>query len=175
MAAPFIGEIRVVGFDFAPNGWATCDGQLLPIEQNTSLFTVLGTMYGGDGDQTFALPNLAAQAVVGAGQGPDLENYDQGEVGGTDTVALTEREIPAHNHTVRTDTAVADQSAPTAGRSLARSRPGKRYQSDVTNNLVALAPEALPAAGNGFEHNNLPPVLPLTFIIALSGEFPVHP
>ncbi|HEY4095928.1 MAG TPA: tail fiber protein [Baekduia sp.] len=174
MAAPFFGEIRAVAFDFAPIGWATCDGQLLPIAQNSTLFTVLGTIYGGDGESTFGLPDLQGQAAIGFGQGPGLEQYEAGQVGGAETVELTVREMPAHDHVVMTDPAVADQSAPAAGRSLARSRPGKRYQSDATSNLAALAPETLPPAGSGFPHNNLPPLLPLTFIIALAGEFPVR-
>jgi microcystin-dependent protein len=174
MATPFIGEIRVVAFPFAPSGWATCDGQLLPVAQNSTLFIVLGTQYGGDGAHTFALPNLQGQAVVGPGQAPGMDTYAVGQAGGAATVALTEPQMPPHTHALMGDADVADQSAPSPGRSLARSRPAKRYQSDATSGLVPLAPGALAATGSGFDHNNLPPVLPLTFIIALTGLFPTR-
>jgi microcystin-dependent protein len=176
MADPFVAEIRVVGFNFAPQGWATCDGQLLPISQNTALFSLLGTMYGGNGVSTFALPNIAGQTVVGVGQGPSLSNYDQGQTGGSETVQLRESEIPAHIHTVVADGSdLANQTAATPSRALARSRPGRRYQTTTGSNLVATAPQSVQPAGADVPHNNLPPMLVLNFIIAMQGVFPPRP
>ena len=101
MADPFVAEIRIFGFNFAPTGWALCNGQLLPISQNTALFSLLGTTYGGDGKSTFALPNLQGSAPMHPGQGPGLSLHDLGESGGTETVTLLQSEIPSHNHVMR--------------------------------------------------------------------------
>jgi microcystin-dependent protein len=172
MSSPFVAEIRVVGFNFAPTGWAQCNGQILPIAQNTALFSLLGTMYGGNGQTTFALPSIEGQVVVGPGQGPGLSNYDQGQTGGAETTTLLESEMPAHTHTVHADSQdPATQMAPAPDRALARSRPGRRYQT-TSSNLVALAPEAAAPAGGGLPHNNMSPALVLNFIIALQGVFP---
>jgi len=113
MADNFVGEIRIVGFNFAPTGWATCDGQLLPISQNTALFSLLGTMYGGDGKSNFALPNFQGRAAMGSGQGPGLTARAVGENGGTETVVLAVDQIPAHRHQFRGTTAAATSAAPT--------------------------------------------------------------
>jgi microcystin-dependent protein len=173
MADPFVAEIRVVGFNFAPQGWATCDGQLLPLSQNTALFSLLGTMYGGDGRTTFALPNIAGQTVVGVGQGPGLAHYDQGQTGGSETVGLRESEIPLHTHQVFADASdTANQTAPNPSRALARSRPARRYQSNTNSNLVSTAAQSVQGAGSDFPHNNLPPMLVLNYVIALQGVFP---
>src|SRR3954466_9868395 len=104
MASPFVAEIRIFGFNFAPTGWAICNGQLMPISQNTALFSLLGTTYGGDGHSTFALPNLQGRAPMHPGQGPGLSLHDLGESGGSDTVTLLQSEIPTHSHTARADT-----------------------------------------------------------------------
>ena len=172
MAEPFVAEIRVVGFNFAPTGWALCNGQLMPISQNTALFSLLGTMYGGDGKSTFALPNIQGRAVVHFGQGQGLTDWPQGAEAGSDAVTLLTTEIAAHNHTVGAVPDPADQTNPAPNRSLARSKPGNVWQSVVNQNIVDMAPQALPPAGGSLPHNNLPPYLVLNFIIALQGVFP---
>lgn len=120
MPDPFIGEIRMFGFGFAPQGWALCNGQLLPIAQNAALFSLLGTTYGGDGQTTFALPDLRSRVPVGQGQGPGLSNYGQGQAGGAETVTLAAAQMPGHTHPVEASTSPADSGQP-AGRTLARS------------------------------------------------------
>jgi microcystin-dependent protein len=177
MADPFVAEIRVAAFNFAPTGWATCDGQLLPLSQNTALFTLLGTTYGGDGKSTFALPDLQGRTAIHPGQGPALlEDYPLGGSGGSETVSLLESEMPQHGHTLQGDGVdVANQTAATPTRALARSRPGKRYQTNTSNNLVPAAPEGAYWTGNDGPHNNLPPMLVLNYIIALQGVFPQRP
>jgi microcystin-dependent protein len=173
MADPFVAEIRIFPFTFAPRGWAFCDGQLMPISQNTALFSLLGTIYGGDGKATFAIPNLKGSAAMHPNyDNPHLARHDQGEVGGSDTVTLLESEIPAHAHALRGSDAPADTPAP-AGSTPARSRDG--YQQNTSGNLVAMAPEALPPAGGGQPHNNMQPYLTLHFNIALQGVFPQRP
>src|SRR3954454_6153961 len=114
MADPFVAEIRIFPFNFAPRGWAFCDGQILPISQNTALFSLLGTTYGGDGKSNFALPDLQGQAAMHPGQGPGLSLHDLGETGGSETVTLLESEIPAHSHTYQVSTQVALENIPTA-------------------------------------------------------------
>lgn len=174
MADPFVAEIRVAAFNFAPTGWATCDGQILPLSQNTALFSLLGTTYGGNGTSNFALPDLQGRTAIHHGQGQGLnEDYQQGSEGGSETVTLLESEMPQHSHTLQADGSdVANQTAATPTRALARSRPGRRYQSNTTNNLVATDPTAASLAGSDGPHNNLAPMLTLNFIIALQGAFP---
>jgi len=172
MSDPFIGEIRLFGFNFAPQGWAQCNGQLLPISQNTALFSILGTTYGGDGRTTFGLPNLQGQAPLHTGQGPGLSLHDLGETGGSETVSLLESEIPAHTHALRADAAdPADVQAPTAGVVLARSTGGNAYASSPLA-LTPLAGEALAPAGGDAPHNNMMPYLTFNFCIALQGVYP---
>src|SRR6478672_10756894 len=127
MADPFVAEIRIFPFNFAPKGWAFCDGQLLPLSQNTALFSLLGTTYGGNGKSNFALPDLQGRAPMHPGQGPGLSLHDLGETGGSDTVSLLESEIPSHTHTLRGSTDDADLKAPTPTRSWARSQGGFAY------------------------------------------------
>lgn len=174
MADPFVAEIRVAAFNFAPSGWATCDGQILPISQNTALFSLLGTLYGGNGQTTFGLPNLRDSAVLGHGQGPGLSEYFQGSVGGTETVTLLESEMPAHVHAAQAAPDPGELQAPAPNRALARSSPGFLYKTDSTNNLVSMAPQALAPAGGSFPHNNRSPYLTMIFIIALQGIFPAR-
>ena len=171
MADPFVAEIRIFGFNFAPKGWAFCDGQLMPLSQNTALFSLLGTIYGGDGKSTFALPNLQGSAPMFWGQGPGLSLRGIGETGGSETVTLLESEMSAHAHAVRAATDPADLNAPSPTRSLARSTSGFAYQSSATG-LVAMAPEALAPAGGDQPHNNMMPYLTLNFCIALQGVYP---
>lgn len=169
MADPFVAEIRIFPFNFAPKGWALCDGQLLPISQNTALFSLLGTTYGGDGKSTFALPDLQGRAPMHPGQGPGLSLHDLGETGGTDTVSLLESETPQHSHALKALNSLGDTPAP-SGNSLARYAGA--YQQDSTNSLVAMAPEALAPAGGDQPHNNLMPYLTMYFCIALQGVYP---
>jgi microcystin-dependent protein len=172
MSSPFVAEVRVVGFNFPPTGWAFCDGQLLPISQNTALFSLLGTFYGGDGKSTFALPNVQGNAVNGQGQGPGLSDYFLGQESGVQSVTLLTSEIPIHSHNVMAVPDPADQTNPAPNRSLARSKPGNAYQSTTNASLVNMAFQALTPAGSGFPHNNMQPFLTLNFIIAMQGVFP---
>jgi microcystin-dependent protein len=145
----------------------------MPISQNTALFSLLGTFYGGDGKSTFALPNFQASAAVGQGQGPGLSERFLGEQSGTEYITLLQTEIPLHTHTAQAVAFPADQTSPSAARSLARSKPASAYQSDASSqNIVQMAPESLPPAGGSLPHNNMPPVLVLNYIIALQGAFP---
>jgi microcystin-dependent protein len=170
MADPFVAEIRIFPFNFAPKGWAWCDGQLLPLSQNTALFSLLGTTYGGDGKSNFALPDLQGRSPMHPGQGPGLSLHDLGETGGSETVSLLESEIPAHNHTLRGLTDVADQFIPSPVRSLTRGNPGNMY--NTAGPTTAMAPQALAPAGGDQPHNNMQPYLTFYFCIALQGVFP---
>ena len=169
MADPFVAEIRIFPFNFAPTGWAWCNGQLMPISQNTALFALLGTTYGGDGRSTFALPNLQGRAPMHPGHGPGLSLHDLGETGGSETVTLTESELPAHSHALRASPDDGDLTAPAPDRSLARPGGGFAYHSAAA---VALGAQALTLAGGSQPHNNMQPYLTLYFCIALQGVFP---
>ena len=169
MSEPFVAEIRIFGFNFAPSGWALCDGQLMPISQNTALFSLLGTTYGGDGRSTFALPDLQDRSPMHPGQGPGLSLRDLGETGGSETVTLLEAEMPAHTHAVAASSTLADTPTP-GGMSFAKSAGA--YQTGTAQNLVAMANAALPVQGGSQPHNNRQPYLVLNFCIALQGIFP---
>ena len=172
---PFVAEIRIFPFNFAPKGWAFCDGQILPLSQNTALFSLLGTTYGGDGKSNFALPDLQGRAPMHPGQGPGLSLHDLGETGGSDAVTLLESEIPSHVHTLRGhDGDQADAQIPSPNTSLAQSANGFAYQSNVSG-LVQMHPDALPPTGGDQPHNNMQPYLTLNFCIALQGVFPQRP
>lgn len=170
MADPFVAEIRIFPFNFAPRGWAWCDGQLLPLSQNTALFSLLGTTYGGNGQSNFALPDLQGRAPMHPGQGPGLSLHDLGETGGSDTVTLLASETPAHTHSLQASPDPADLASPDATRSLARSQPDVYKQPAAAT--AALAPEAVSPAGGSQPHNNLQPYLTFYFAIALQGVFP---
>jgi microcystin-dependent protein len=170
MADPFVAEIRIFPFNFAPRGWAWCDGDLLPISQNTALFSLLGTTYGGDGKSNFALPDLQGRAPMHPGQGPGLSLHDLGETGGSETVSLLESEIPSHAHTLRASLDDADLAIPTASRTLAKASANLYLAGSNPN--VFMAPEALAPAGGDQPHNNLQPYLTFYFCIALQGVFP---
>jgi microcystin-dependent protein len=168
MADPFVAEIRIFPFNFAPKGWAWCDGQLLPLSQNTALFSLLGTTYGGDGKSTFALPDLQGRAPMHPGQGPGLSLHDLGETGGSETVTLLESEIPSHSHAMSGSLDDDDSTTPVAhllgGLSVVYA-PGN-------SPVVAMSPNALAPAGGDQPHNNLQPYLTFYFCIALQGVFP---
>jgi microcystin-dependent protein len=170
MADPFVAEIRIFPFNFAPTGWAWCDGQLLPLSQNTALFSLLGTTYGGNGKSNFALPDLQGRAPMHPGQGPGLSLHDLGETGGSETVSLLESEIPSHTHQMKASSDPAGVQDPSPARVLARSAPGFAYFAGNQN--TTLAPEALAPAGGDQPHNNLQPYLTFYFNIALQGVFP---
>ncbi len=167
---PFVAEIRIFPFNFAPKGWAFCDGQLLPLSQNTALFSLLGTTYGGDGKSNFALPNLQGNAAMHPGQGPGLSLHDLGETGGTETVSLLESEIPGHSHQLRADTLdPADTNVPSPTASYALSTGGTLYQ---TGHDTTLSANALAPSGGDQPHNNMQPYLTFYFNIALQGVYP---
>jgi microcystin-dependent protein len=170
MADPFVAEIRIFPFNFAPKGWAWCDGQLLPLSQNTALFSLLGTTYGGNGKSNFALPDLQGRAPMHPGQGPGLSLHDLGETGGSETVSLLESEIPSHSHGYQISGQVA----------LANSPPGQffgvgaginLYATQATN-LTQMNDSSLTPAGGDQPHNNMQPYLTFYFCIALQGVFP---
>jgi microcystin-dependent protein len=171
MADPFVAEIRIFPFNFAPRGWAWCNGQLLPISQNTALFSLLGTTYGGDGKSNFALPNLQGSAPMHPGQGPGLSLHDLGETGGSDTVTLLESEIPAHSHSLMSLGAPGNRTSP-VGNTIARASAGNAYVPPAGAPIVGMSPQALPPAGGNQPHNNLQPYLTAYFCIALQGVFP---
>lgn len=173
MADPFVAEIRIFPFNFAPTGWAQCNGQLLPLSQNTALFSLLGTMYGGDGKSTFALPDLQGAAAMFWGQGTGLSLRDQGELGGSPTVTLLTSEIPSHVHTVNAKVA-GGQAVPTGlvwGTSSA-AKAAANFYAPAAPSPVTMNPGALSITGSSFPHNNMPPYLTLNFCIALQGVFP---
>jgi microcystin-dependent protein len=172
MSEPFIAEIRIFAGNFAPRGWALCNGQLLPISQNTALFSVIGTTYGGDGRTTTALPNLQGRAPMHPGSGPGLTSRRLGEKSGSEVEAVSATQLPSHSHTVTAAPDSADLNAPSPDRSLARSSGGSAYQQNSTASLVSLAPQALPNAGGNQVHNNMQPFLTLNFVIALIGTYP---
>jgi microcystin-dependent protein len=171
MADPFVAEVRIFPFNFPPKGWAFCNGQLMPISQNTALFSLLGTTYGGDGKSTFALPNVQGSAAMHPGQGPGLSLHDLGEHGGSETVTLLDSEIPAHSHSLLASTQPGEDPTPSTSEALARSTGASLYQTNAAN-LVQLAPTALGTTGGGLPHNNMQPYLTLSFCIALQGVFP---
>ena len=167
MADPFVAEIRIFPFNFAPKGWAWCDGQLLPLSQNTALFSLLGTTYGGNGNSNFALPDLQGRAPMHPGQGPGLSLHDLGETGGSDTVTLFESEIPAHSHALSTSIRPSDGLNP-AARAVGT---GNNVYAPPAN-LTLTAPEALAPSGGNQPHNNMQPYLTFYFCIALQGIYP---
>jgi len=173
LADPFVAEIRVFPFNFAPKGWAFCNGQLLPISQNTALFSLLGTTYGGDGKSTFALPDLMGSVPMHPGQGPGLSLYDLGQIGGSENVTLLQSEMPAHTHNLMAASDDPAESNVATGFALARSEPN--IYSVTLTPLAQLAFQALAPAGGSLPHNNMMPYLTLNFCIALQGVFPPRP
>lgn len=173
MATPFIAEIRMFAGNFAPRGNAFCNGQILAISQNTALFSLLGTTYGGNGTSTFALPNLQGRTPIGAGDGPGLSPRSLGEQAGSETVTLQQAEIPAHSHVPQSSSAGGTSTDPTNAvwaASVGGRTPPPRYAS--ANNLVAMDPTW--NAGNSQPHENRQPYLAISFVIALQGIFPAR-
>jgi microcystin-dependent protein len=172
MADTFVGEIRIFPFNFAPTGWAFCNGQLIPISQNTALFSLLGTYYGGDGKSTFALPNLMNSAPLDFGQGNGLSLYDLGQTGGESAVTLLQTEMPSHAHGAQANSGAGGQnSSPTATWSALTQRGLNAYTPTSAQN-VQMSPLALSVVGGSQPHNNMPPYLTLNFCIALQGIYP---
>ncbi len=169
MSEPFIAEIRIFPYSFAPRGWANCDGQLLPISQNTALFALVGTTFGGDGRTTLGLPNLKGRGAMHPGRGPGLTSRRLGERGGVEEVTLTEAQMANHTHAMRSLPVPGDASGP-AGNTFARAVGATPYHASA--NLVDLADQALLPAGGGQSHQNEQPFLTLRFCIALQGIFP---
>jgi microcystin-dependent protein len=174
MANPFVAEIRIYGFNFAPKGWAFCDGQLIPVAQNTALFSLLGTFYGGDGKTTFALPNLQGSVPVQAGQGSGLSQYFLGQDGGAESITLLQSEMPIHTHTMQASGSPANQPGPNPTNSLARTQASAKPYVAAAH-LVNMNLQALAVAGGSLPHNNMMPYLTLNFCIALQGVFPQRP
>lgn len=172
MSDPFVAEIRIFPFNFAPRGWAFCDGQLMPISQNTALFSLIGTIYGGNGKSTFGLPNMQGSSPMQPGQGSTGTIYDIGQTGGTTTVTLLPTEMPQHNHAIQGNINPANLAAPSPVRSLARANPGQAYTGTLTNISPFSAASSIGPTGGSRPHNNLMPYLTLNFCIALQGIFP---
>ena len=172
MADPFVAEIRIFPFNFAPKGWAWCDGQLMQISQHTALFSLLGTTYGGDGKSTFALPDLQGRAPMHPGQGPGLSLHDLGEISGSETVTLLESEIPAHSHTFRASQADALERMP-GGQMIATGIGIGMYA--APGPTAQLSPAMLAPAGSSQPHNNMQPYLTFYYCIALQGVYPPRP
>lgn len=164
MSEPFLGEIRIMGFTFAPRGWALCDGQILPINQNQSLYSLLGTTYGGDGRTTFALPDLRGRAPIFTGNGHSL-----GQRSGEETHTLMANEMPAHTHAMQASPTAADTPLP-AGNMLATVAAADIY--NPANNLQAMSGASVTHVGGSQAHENMQPFLTLNFCIALQGLFP---
>ena len=171
MSDPFVAEVRIVGFNFAPRGWAFCNGQILPLSQNTALFSLLGTTYGGNGQSTFALPNLQGMVPMAPGQGPGLSNHDLGETAGTETVTLSISQLPTHTHAVMAANVPGAVKAPGPDLGLDRSSGGNIYLTPPANLVPMAANNPAPNVGDQ-PHNNMMPYLSLNFVIALQGIFP---
>lgn len=166
---PFVAEIRIFPFNFAPTGWAFCNGQLLPLSQNTALFSLLGTTYGGNGMSNFALPDLMGRAAMHPGQGPGLSLHDLGEQGGEETVSLLESEMPSHAHQAQSHFGAGAYTTPGPSVGLASAGAAQIYTTTTSDPLPS---PMLAVAGGSLPHNNMQPYLTLNFCIALQGVFP---
>ncbi len=173
MSEPFVAEIRIFAGNFAPRNWAFCDGQLLPVAQNTALFSIIGTTYGGDGRSTMGLPNLQGRAPMHPGRGPGLTTRRLGQTGGVEEVTLTVGEIPTHSHTLMgsTDESEFDGSSNPANHVTGTVEGGKEFYAEA-NNLSPLNQAAVSSVGGNQPHNNMQPFLVMNFIIALQGLYP---
>jgi microcystin-dependent protein len=164
VATPYLGEIREFGFNFPPRGWARCDGQLLPIAQNDALYALIGTTYGGDGQTTFALPDLCGRAALHQGQGPGLNNRSIGEKSGEEAHTLTTNQMPQHTHVLAASSSEASSNRPSTQRGPAR---GGAYDTGSDSEIRPPTP-----AGGSQPHNNMQPYLVWNYCIALEGVFP---
>lgn len=174
MTDPFMTEIRIFPYNFPPRGWAWCTGQLLSISQNTALFSLMGTTYGGDGRTTFALPNLQGRAAMGTGQGRGLSPRDLGETGGDETVTLTSDQNAKHNHVLKAASDPANLQVPGPTRVIARSQNANAYKASGSFG-GNMAVQEIGPAGDDLPHNNMQPYLTLNFNIALQGVYPARP
>lgn len=178
MSTPFIGEVRTFGFSFAPRGWAFCNGSILSIAQNTALFAILGTTYGGNGQTTFALPDLRGRAAIGPGQGPGLSPQTLGQARGRETVTLLTTELPQHSHVLNAATlspanAAQNVAAPTAQAYLGLSSPNNVYIDAVAPNTTLINSSVSPTGGSQ-PHENRQPFLAINYCIAVQGIFPAR-
>ncbi len=174
----YIGIVKLFAGNFAPRGWAFCNGQLLSISQNTALFSILGTTYGGDGKTTFALPDLRGRCAIGTGQGPGLSNRHQGDLGGTESVTLTQAELPLHTHGLAANSTNGAVSNP-SGALLANAQVTVDRGNTVNGNSylqgspnTTMSPQAIQPAGGSQPHENMQPYLVMNYIICLQGVFP---
>lgn len=173
MSEPFLGEIRLVSFNFAPNGWALCNGQIMSIAQNTALFSLMGTTYGGNGTSTFALPNLQGRFAMHQGTGPGLTPRTWGETSGAENVTLISTEMPAHTHLINMNDNTAAIAAGGSNNYLnTKTESGESVISTAIGAAVTANPNSLGVAGGSQPHNNMPPYLVLNYIIALQGIYP---
>jgi len=170
MSQPYVGEIRLVGFTFAPVGWMFCNGQLLPIDQYATLFQLIGTTYGGDGQTTFALPNLQSRVLIHQGQGPGLSNYVIGQNAGVEAVTVTTSQLPIHNHLAECSSSAGSQSSP-VGNLCAGDAAGLTAEYSNTQN-GQMNPAAIGPSGGSQPHENRMPFLAMNYIISLFGIFP---
>lgn len=169
MSNPFLGEIRMAGFNFAPRGWAYCAGQLLAISQNDALYALVGTTYGGDGVNTFGMPDMRGRLPINQGTGPGLSTYVIGQKAGTESVTLTTSQIPIHSHTINAASGGARSGSPST--TLLGSGEADVYNNDSAS-TVAMSPNAIAQSGGNQPHDNMQPYLCINFIIALEGIFP---
>lgn len=173
MSEPFIGEIRMVGFNYAPRGWALCNGQLLGIAQNSALFALLGTTYGGDGRATFGLPDLRGRVAIHQGDGPATSPYVMGQAGGSETVTLLSTQMPAHSHGLTAFNGSPSTNNPTSAViSSAQTEVGETINSFAASPNTLMSPAAISPSGGSQPHNNIQPYLCVNFIIALEGIYP---
>ena len=169
MSEPFVGEIRLFAFNFAPTGWAMCQGQTLPISQNTALFSLLGTTYGGNGTTTFQLPDLQGRVPLSMGNGAGLSSYEMGQAGGAENVTLTEAQMPAHSHLLQASDAPATANKP-AGKVLGRARD--KTFAGAPDGTTTMGPASITSVGGGQPASVLQPFLGLNFCISLFGIYP---
>lgn len=172
MSNPYLGQIIAVGFNFAPVGWELCQGQLLPIAQNTALYQLIGTTYGGDGQSNFALPDLRGRVAISQGQGPTLSNYTMGQSAGSESVTLTAGQNAAHSHPLMASSQTGTSTTPDNTSALAGSSATQVNMYDKVTPTTSLAPGAITSSGSGGPHENRQPFVTINYIIATAGQFP---